>query len=101
MVKVSVVCFNRLLTKIDSKIDLFDSPEAVRNKIRKAIAAPRVIEENALLAFLEHVLLPAAALNGRCKEFVVDRSRDGLEPLVYSNIQQMRDDYQKDIVCLC
>jgi len=101
VIKVSVARFNRLLTKVDSKVDLLDDRKTVENKIRKAIAVPRVIEENALLAFIEYVLLPAAALNGSSKEFVVDRSRDGLEPLVYSNIQQMRDDYQKDIVCLC
>lgn len=62
------------------------------------MASPRVTEENGLLSFTEFVLLPAAALNGR-KEFVVDRSRDGLEPLIYSNIESMHDDYKNDVVC--
>ena len=66
-------------------------------KIRKAISAPQVTEQNGLLAFAEFVLLPAAGLNGH-KELVVDRSRDGLEPLIYSSIEKMRDDYREDIV---
>lgn len=45
---------------------------------------------------VEFVLLPAAALAGK-KEFVVER-RDA-EPLVYTDIQQLKDDYTNDIVC--
>ncbi|KAL9622431.1 MAG: hypothetical protein Q9160_003276 [Pyrenula sp. 1 TL-2023] len=82
----------------DSKIDLLDSPDVVTKKIRKAVAVPKVVEDNGLLAFVEFVLLPASALNGQNKEFVVDRSRDGLEPLVYSNIQQMHEDYKNDVL---
>lgn len=66
-------------------------------KIKKAVAAPKVIEENGVLAFVEYVLLPAAALRGK-REFSVDRERDGLEPLVYSDIADMHRDYQNDVV---
>jgi tyrosyl-tRNA synthetase len=69
----------------------------VTRKIRKAESAPRVIEGNGVLAFTEFVLLPAAALNGR-KEFRVMRDRDGLEPLVYTDISQMHEDYKNDTV---
>lgn len=55
------------------------------------------MEENGVLAFVEHVLLPASALRGR-REFRVDRDRDGLEPLVYNTIAQMHDDYRDDVV---
>jgi len=81
---------------VDSKIDLLDSPEVVSKKIRKAVATPRVTDENGLLAFVEFVLLPAAALKG-CKEFRVER-RDGLEPLIYTDIKQMHDDYKNDVL---
>jgi tyrosyl-tRNA synthetase len=81
----------------DSKIDLLDPPEVVKQKIRRAVAAPRVIEGNGLLAFVEFVLLPVAALNGR-REFRVERDRDGLEPLIYTSIHQMHEDYVNDIV---
>lgn len=81
----------------ESKIDLLDSPDVVAKKIRKAVAAPKVVEENGILAFVEYVLLPVADLRGK-REFVVDRERDGLEPLVYSTIAQMHEDYKNDVV---
>ena len=83
----------------DSKIDLLDSPDIVTKKIRKALAVPKVVEENGLLAFVEFVLLPSSGLSGR-REFRVDRERDGLEPLVYTSIDKMHEDYKNDVVCL-
>ena len=82
----------------ESKIDLLDPPEVVTKKIQKAVAAPRIVENNGILAFVEYVLLPAAALKGR-REFRVDRGRDGLEPLIYTSIDQMQKDYTDDVVC--
>jgi tyrosyl-tRNA synthetase len=81
----------------DSKIDLLDPPEVVTKKIKKAVAAPKVVEENGVLAFVEFVLLPAAELKGK-REFRVERERDGLEPLVYTTIEQMHEDYRNDVV---
>ncbi|KAJ5947226.1 hypothetical protein N7466_000241 [Penicillium verhagenii] len=78
----------------DSKIDLLDPPEAVAKKIRKSEAVPKVVENNGIIALVEFVLLPAAALNG--KDFRVER-RDN-EPLVYTDIQQLKDDYTNDIL---
>ncbi|KAL2186988.1 tyrosine tRNA ligase [Thermothelomyces heterothallicus CBS 203.75] len=72
----------------DSKIDLLDPPETVAKKIKKAHAAPQVVEDNGLIAFIEFVLLPAARLRGN-GEFRVERERDGLEPLVYTDIEKM------------
>lgn len=83
----------------DSKIDLLDSPEAVTKKIRKAVATPQVVEENGLLAFVEYVLLPAAGLLHGQPKFTVERERDGLEPLVYTTIDKMHEDYKNDTVC--
>ncbi|KAK0636421.1 tyrosyl-tRNA synthetase [Bombardia bombarda] len=80
----------------DSKIDLLDSPEVVTKKIKKAEAAPGVTEGNGLLAFTEHVLLPAKTLHGG--SFQVDRERDGLPPLVYTDITQMHSDYKSDVL---
>ncbi|KYK60541.1 tyrosyl-tRNA synthetase, class Ib [Drechmeria coniospora] len=79
----------------DSKIDLLDAPEVVTKKIKKAVAAPTVVEDNGVLSFVEFVLLPASALRGK-REFIVERERDGLEPLVYTDIAQMNDDYRND-----
>ncbi|KAL2149120.1 hypothetical protein VTH82DRAFT_8468 [Thermothelomyces myriococcoides] len=81
----------------DSKIDLLDPPETVAKKIKKAHAAPQVVEENGLIAFIEFVLLPAARLRGD-GEFRVERERDGLEPLVYTDIEKIREDYKNDVL---
>jgi tyrosyl-tRNA synthetase len=54
------------------------------------------VEDNGILALIEHVLLPAAGLSG-AREFHVDRSRDNLEPLVYTNIEKLHEDYKTDI----
>lgn len=81
---------------VDSKIDLLDSPEVISKKIRKAVATPRVTDENGILAFVEFVLLPAAALKG-CKEFRVER-RDGVKPLIYTDIKQVHEDYKNDVL---
>lgn len=81
----------------DSKIDLLDPPDSVNKKIKKALGIPKVTEDNALLAFTEHVLLPSAALRGN-REFVVEREKDGLPPLSYNNIEKMTEDYKNDLV---
>ncbi len=82
----------------DSKIDLLDPPEVVVKKLKKAFAAPKEVEGNGVLSFTEYVLLPAGTLKYGHPEFRVDRSRDGLEPLIYTSIQQMQDDYKNDVV---
>jgi len=59
---------------------------------------PKETEGNGVLSFVEYVLLPAAGLRGK-REFRVERERDGLEPLVYTTIAQMHEDYKNDVVC--
>jgi tyrosyl-tRNA synthetase len=73
-----------------------DPPDSVIRKIKKAPAIPKVIEENGILALVESVLLPVAALRGH-KEFRVERVRDNLEPLIYTSIAQLHEDYKNDI----
>lgn len=40
----------------DSKIDILDSPAAVKKKLKKAFCEPGNISENGLLAFSKHVI---------------------------------------------
>jgi tyrosyl-tRNA synthetase len=68
----------------------------VTKKLRKALAVPKVVEENGVVALVEYVLLPASALSGK-REFSVDRERDGLEPLVYTSIDKLHEDYRNDV----
>lgn len=80
----------------DSKIDVLDTPDAVRKKLKKAFAPPKQVEENGVLSFVEYVLLPAGELRHGTPKFVVER-REG-EPLVYTDIEKMQEDYKNDIV---
>ncbi|KAM5342716.1 hypothetical protein ACJ41O_013682 [Fusarium nematophilum] len=80
----------------NSKIDLLDAPEAVAKKVRKAECVPKVVEGNGVLALVEYVLLPGSGLKTGVREFKVER-RDA-EPLVYTNIKQMHDDYENDVL---
>jgi tyrosyl-tRNA synthetase len=82
----------------DSKIDLLDPPEVVKRKIKKAVAVPKIVEDNGLLAFVEFVLFPAARLRTTDTAIVVDRTRDNLPPLEYTDIIKMREDYAADIL---
>ena len=77
---------------------MLDLEDVVRRKIRKAEAAPKVVEGNGILGLLEYVLLPASELKTGKKEFTIKRERDGLEPLVYTTIEKIQDDYKNDIV---
>ena len=43
----------------NSKIDLLETADAVRKKLRKAYAPPLETEGNEILSFTEFVLLPA------------------------------------------
>lgn len=45
---------------------------------------------------MEYVLLPAADLKGK-KEFRVERKDQ--EPLIYTDIKQLEEDYKNDVVC--
>ncbi|KAF4120027.1 tyrosyl-tRNA synthetase, partial [Geosmithia morbida] len=82
----------------NSKIDLLDTPDAVLKKVRKAVAAPKEVEGNGVLALVEYVLLPRSELKTGTRQFVVERERDGLEPLVYSDIKQVHEDYRNDVL---
>jgi tyrosyl-tRNA synthetase len=80
----------------DSKIDVLDDPDAVRRKLKKAHAVPKVTDDNGILSFVEYVLLPASYLKHGEPRFVVER-RDA-EPLVYKHISEMKEDYVKDVL---
>ena len=83
----------------DSKIDLLDTPEAVRKKLKKAYAVPQQVDGNGIISFVEYVLLPVSALkNDGHARFVVERRQGEGEPLVYTNIEAMKDDYRADTV---
>lgn len=76
----------------DSKIDLLDSPEDVKKKMKKAVCSAKVVEGNGVIAFVEHVILRALVLkDGKDAKIVVD----GAE-LVYTNMEKLKEDYAAD-----
>ena len=81
----------------DSKIDILDTPESVKKKLKKAYAVPKEVNGNGLISFVEYVLLPVSALKTKSKgRFVVER-REG-EPLIYDKMDTLKDDYAADTV---
>jgi tyrosyl-tRNA synthetase len=80
----------------DSKIDILDTADAVKKKLRKAYAAAGQVEGNGLISFVEYVLLPLSALRRDDGQghFVIERSEG--EPLVYTDINTLKDDYKAD-----
>ncbi|EXJ89183.1 tyrosyl-tRNA synthetase [Capronia epimyces CBS 606.96] len=82
----------------DSKIDILDTAEVVKKKLRKAYAAAGEVEGNGIISFVEYVLLPISALKdpdhkGR---FVCERREGEGEPLVYYDIETLKEDYKAD-----
>ncbi|KAK6622937.1 Tyrosine--tRNA ligase, cytoplasmic [Polyplax serrata] len=57
----------------DSKIDLLDSPESVKKKLKKAFCEPGNIEDNGVLAFVKHVIFPIYIQDNK---FIVPRSAE-------------------------
>ena len=86
----------------DSKIDLLDTPEVLKKKLKKAYAVPKEIEGNGIVSFVEYVLLPVSALKtGGKGRFVVERREGEGEALVYENIETLKEDYRADKVRVC
>lgn len=49
----------------DSKIDLLDSEEQLKRKINQAFCEPGNVDDNGILSFCEHVLIPLRNSKGR------------------------------------
>ncbi|KAL5118417.1 Tyrosine--tRNA ligase cytoplasmic [Pleosporales sp. CAS-2024a] len=81
----------------DSKIDVLDDADAVKRKLKKAHAVPKVVQDNGILSFVEYVLLPAGRLKHGEPKFVVER-REPNPPLEYTSIAQMQQDYAADVL---
>jgi tyrosyl-tRNA synthetase len=82
----------------DSKIDLLDTADTVKRKIKKAVCAPRDIsDENGVLGFVKYVLLPISELKGEAN-FLVNRPEKHGGPMVYTSFEAMERDFEADIV---
>ena len=82
----------------DSKIDILDTEQTVRKKIRKAYAAAQELDGNGMISFVEYVLLPVSALQSTdgSQRFEVEYREPEKEPTIYHSIQELKDAYVAD-----
>jgi len=77
----------------DSKIDLLDSPAAVKRKLKRAFCEPGNVEANGVLAFVKHVLfaiLPAS------DGFTVERDESNGGNITYMEYQDLETSFSKE-----
>lgn len=76
----------------ESKIDLLDRKEDVKKKLKKAFCEPGNVENNGVLAFIKHVLLPLRA------EFVILRDEKWGGNKTYTSYQDLEKDFADEVV---
>lgn len=84
----------------NSKIDLLDPPDIVKNKLKKAVCPPLEVEGNGVCSFVEFVLFPISQLasaDGK-GSFTVNRDEKWGGPVTYETIEQLKTDYLADKV---
>jgi len=78
----------------DSKIDLLDTPEQVKKKLKKAFCEPGNIENNGVLAFCKSVIFPLL----KNQDFVLPRSAEYGGPMHFNNYAQLEEEFAKQNV---
>lgn len=82
----------------DSKIDILETADQIKKKIRKAYAMPKEVDGNGMISFVEYVLLPFSALKHGKPQFTVERREGEGDPLVYATIDDLKADYIADVL---
>ncbi|XP_031626413.1 tyrosine--tRNA ligase, cytoplasmic [Contarinia nasturtii] len=77
----------------DSKIDLLDTPAAVKKKLKKAFCEPGNIEDNGLLSFVKHVIF---SLFKDGEGFVVSRKPEFGGDVTYTTYQELEESFAKE-----
>lgn len=76
----------------DSKIDLLDSPQDVKRKLKRAFCEPGNIEDNGILAFSKHVLFSLF------NELVITRKPENGGEIIYKKYSDLEQDFI-ELVC--
>lgn len=74
----------------DSKIDLLDTPAAVKKKLKKAFCEPGNLEENGVLAFVKHVIVPLQ----KGKDIVIERDQAHGGNTIYKTYNELEEDFK-------
>ncbi|XP_050390813.1 tyrosine--tRNA ligase, cytoplasmic [Patella vulgata] len=76
----------------DSKIDILDSPESVKRKLKKAFCEPGNIERNGILSFCKYVLFPVN------NELGIERKEEYGGNVTYNNYDDLEKAFEKQDV---
>ncbi|KAK9693611.1 tRNA synthetases class I (W and Y) [Popillia japonica] len=79
----------------ESKIDLLDSPSAVKKKLKKAFCEPGNIENNGLLSFTKHVIFQLLKNNDK---FKISRSPENGGDVIYENFETLEKAFANEEV---
>lgn len=77
----------------DSKIDLLDSPDVVKKKLKRAFCEPGKIEDNGVLAFVKHVLFSLFP-----DGFQVIRKESNGGNITYKDYQTLETDFVQMVI---
>ncbi|CAF1297541.1 unnamed protein product [Rotaria magnacalcarata] len=75
----------------DSKIDLLDTADQIKKKLKKAFCEPGNIETNGVLAFCKNVIFPLL----KDEKLVLPRSEQYGGPMLFSNYKELEDAFAK------
>ncbi|CAF2791130.1 unnamed protein product [Rotaria sp. Silwood2] len=78
----------------DSKIDLLDTPDQVKKKLKRAFCEPGNIENNGVLAFCKGVIFPLL----KDESLVLPRSAEYGGPMTFINYTQLEESFAKQEV---
>jgi len=76
----------------DSKIDLLDTPAAVKKKIKGAFCEPGNIENNGILSFTKHVLFPLSKEG----KIVIERPEKWGGNMVFDSYEKLEEAFKKE-----
>lgn len=82
----------------NSKIDILEDPKQVKKKINSAYCAPGIVEDNRLLSFIEHIIIPIQELKKGPNYFnlFINRPEKFGGEIVYDSFEQLKQDYKEE-----
>lgn len=82
-------------SEAESKIDILDSPEDVKKKLKKAFCEPGNIQDNGVLSFVKHVIFP---IFGESGPFIIERTAENGGNLDFSSFDALEQSFAKQEV---
>merc|ERR1711976_100578 len=80
---------------LDSKIDLLDSPAALKKKLKKAFCEPGNIQDNGILSFCKYVIFPVVLKN---EKFKVERKPENGGNVEFEKFEDLENAFAKEEV---